>query len=149
MKTIAIDPGASGGIAWIDESNAVQAAKMPDGMTEIADFLQTMSCGGFKNAVIENVGGYVPGNSGPSAATFARHVGHLEAICYCLRIAVTKVAPNTWMKSVGTYPKDKTERKRAIKEDMARRYPHLSITLMTADALGILTWAMKGEPCQQ
>ena len=149
MKTLAIDPGASGGIAWIDDDGNVRAQKMPDSMTETADVLRTLAAEGYRQAVIENVGGYRCGNSATSAVKFARHVGHLEAICYCLGIAVTKVAPNTWMTGIGTYPKDKALRKRAIKEDMARRYPHLSVTLMTADALGILTWTIKGETCQQ
>ena len=143
MKTLAIDPGANGGIAWIDDEGIVLARKMPDGMTAIADALRELSANGYRQAVLENVGGYMPGNSGPASVKFARHVGHLEAICYCLGISVVKVAPNTWMKGIGTYPKDKAERKRAIKEDMARRYPHLTVTLTTADALGMLTWVLK------
>jgi hypothetical protein len=47
------------------------------------------------------------------------------------------------MKSVmGEVPKDKKERKNKIKELMARKYPHLKVTLSTSDALGILTWGM-------
>jgi hypothetical protein len=133
----------SGGIAWTDADGIVQAMKMPDGMTAIADELRALRASGELCAWIENVGGYMPGNSAPAAVKFARHVGHLEAICYCYGLAVTKVAPNTWMTGIGTYPKDKAQRKRAIKEDMARRYPHLKVTLATADALGILTYWMK------
>ena len=48
------------------------------------------------------------------------------------------------MKALGPFPKDKKERKNAIKEKMARLYPHLSVTLKTADALGILTFVMEG-----
>jgi len=141
---IAIDPGcASGGIAWIDEDGIVRAMNMPDGMTAIADELRTLKASGISGALIENVGGYMPGNSATAAVKFARHVGHLEAICYCLGISTAKVAPNTWMTGIGSYPKDKAQRKRAIKEDMARRYPHLKVTLATADALGILTYWLK------
>jgi hypothetical protein len=43
------------------------------------------------------------------------------------------------MKKLGTLPKDKPERKRAIRELMARRFPGLEVTLKTADALGLLT----------
>jgi hypothetical protein len=139
---IAIDPGINGGIAWTDGDRIVQVMKMPDGMTAIADELCTLRLLGVP-CLIENVGGYMPGNSATAAVKFARHVGHLEAICYCLGISVVKVAPNTWMTGIGTYPKDKAERKRAIKEDMARRYPHLNVTLATADALGILTYGLK------
>jgi len=135
---IAIDPGVSGGIAYIDKDGIVQALPMPDGMSEQVDLFRSLSMF-HKSAIIENVGGYMPGNSGPAACKFARHVGHIEAACYCLGISVDKVAPNSWMKAIGTFSKDKKERKNQIKELMARRYPHLSVTLKTADALGILT----------
>ena len=43
--------------------------------------------------------------------------------------------------AIGTMPADKKARKNFIKEEMARRFPHLKVTLGVADALGILTWA--------
>jgi len=140
---IAIDPGAGGGIAYIDSDGTVQALPMPDGMSEQVDYLRSLAAIGHKQAIVENVGGYMPGNSGPAACKFARHVGHIEAACYCLGISVEKVAPQTWMKAIGTFSHDKKIRKGQIKELMARRYPHLSVTLKTADALGILTAANK------
>jgi len=141
---ITIDPGASGGIAFIDKEGIVQALPMPEGMSEQIDSLRhILTLAKSQTCVIENVGGYMPGNSGPAACKFARHVGHLEAACYCLGISVVKVAPATWMKAIGTFSKDKKERKSQIKESMARMYPHLTVTLKTADALGILTWAKK------
>ena len=138
---IAIDPGQSGGLAWRNCDNIACSKAMPDGMSEQIDFLRTLMLSGHRDAIIENVGSYMPGNSGVAAATFARHVGHLEAACYCLGISVVKVSPAVWMKGIGTFSKDKKERKKQIKELMARRYPHLTVTLKTADALGILTWA--------
>jgi len=165
---IAIDPGASGGIAWDDGNDIVAAESMPKGMTEQVDELRTLKCN-YPDArvVIEKVGGYMPGNSGPAACTFARHCGNLEAALYCLEFPVEQVAPTVWQSSLGTLPtapkaprgstpevkaqyrkaqaKAKTERKNAIKEMMQRRYPHLKVTLATADALGILTWAMKED----
>lgn len=146
MKNIlAIDPGASGGLAWINDGSVI-AVPMPEGMTAQADLIRTIAVSHHGIAVVmERVGTYMPGNSGPAAATFARHCGHLDAICYMAGLAVTLVSPQKWMKSMGALPKDKMERKRAIKELMARRYPHLTVTLKTADALGILTWAMAQE----
>jgi len=46
------------------------------------------------------------------------------------------------MAALGSLPADKTARKNAIKENVARRFPHLTVTLKTADALGMLAWAM-------
>jgi hypothetical protein len=44
------------------------------------------------------------------------------------------------MKALGAWPTEKQDRKRAIREEMQRRYPHLAVTLKTADALALLTW---------
>jgi hypothetical protein len=142
MKTLAIDPGASGGFAWIDDEGIVQAMKMPATMTEQLEALRNLSFYNPKMAVMEKVGGYQPGNSGPAAATFARHCGHLEAALYLLGVPVIPVLPTRWMRAIGVPPKlEKGERKNAIKEIVARRFPHLKVTLATADALGMLIYS--------
>ena len=139
---IAIDPGAAGGVAWTDADGTVWAAPMPSGMTAQADLLRSLVASlPSAGAVLEKVGGYMPGNSGPAACTFARHCGHLEAALYLLGVPSEQVAPGVWMKALGALPSVKPERKRAIREAMARRYPALAVTMKTADALGILTWA--------
>ncbi len=144
MKPIlAIDPGAAGGFAWIDAEGTVNAEPMPDGMTGQADRLRSLVAGSpLLSAVVEKVGTYRPGNSGPAAATFARHCGNIEAVLYLLGIPTKAVAPGVWQRCCGSLSKEKAARKRSIKEQMARSYPHVSVTLKTADALGILTWAM-------
>ena len=168
ISMLAVDPGASGGVAWVDHDGVVNALHMPEGMSEQVGLLRSLASQGCAYGVMENVGFFRPGNSGPAACTFARHCGHLEAACYALGIAVTEVTPQSWMKAMGfgvtkylpdgykDLP-DKDRRaaratavrlnKTAIKEAMARRYPHIKVTLKTADALAILTWAMgtKGE----
>jgi len=91
------------------------------------------------SAVIEKVGYWMPGDHPSSACTFARHCGHLEAACYALGIPVlASPTPQTWMKRLGTLPGEKPARKRAIRELMARRFPHLTVTLSTSDALALL-----------
>ncbi len=140
---IAIDPGANGGIAWRDEGGAVRAERMPEGMTAQADFLRGLAAIlRDPRACVERVGTYVKGNAVGSACKFARHCGHLEAVLYCCGVPVVATpAPQTWQRVLGALPKDKAERKRAIRELMARRHPDLSVTLATADALALLAWA--------
>ena len=146
MNILAIDPGAGGGFAWKDYDGIIQAMKMPKGMTAQADAIRHIAAVNFGLAcVIEKVGGYMPGNSGPAAATFARHCGNLEAILYCYGIPTSQVSPQKWMKGIGSFPKDQKERKNAIKEMMSRLYPNLTVTLGTADALGILTYVLEGN----
>ena len=139
---IAIDPGAAGGIAYTDEDGNVQAMPMPEGMTEQIEAIQMLRAAGHLKCIMENVGFHMPGNSATATAKFARHCGHLEAACYAFGISVEYVAPQKWQREafIGL-SKDKRERKAQIKEAMARRYPHLSVTLKTADALGIYTYA--------
>ena len=136
---IAIDPGASGGIAWRDAEGVVHAEPMPEGMTAQVDFLRSLAAGlpGVE-AIIEKVGYWMPGDHPNSATKFARHCGHLEAALYALGVPFVAVAPGVWMKKLGALPPDKQQRKRAIREDMQRRFPALSVTLSTADALALL-----------
>ena len=139
---IAIDPGAGGGIAWRSPHETIHCVPMPATVSDIKAFLRALD--GYSIAAwTENVGGYMPGNSGPAAVKFARHVGNIEGLLVGLDIPFQRVAPQTWMKALGTPPKDKTTRKNWIKSRMQERYPHLKITLKTSDALGILTWALE------
>tara|TARA_R110002167_G_scaffold335257_1_gene542568 strand:- start:914 stop:1426 length:513 start_codon:yes stop_codon:yes gene_type:complete len=159
---IAIDPGTAGGIA-IRIRNEVFAYKMPDTIADIRDLIESFAV---TDAVIymERVGTYMPGNSGPSAATFAEHVGALKGIICCLRIPVIFPTPATWMnhfigkqsyekKVEGTTPqawkivlsRRKQERKNKIKAKAQELYPHLKVTLALSDALGILNFGCEQE----
>jgi len=145
-SVIAIDPGASGGLAWVTEDGVIRAERMPDGMTAIVDRLRELGCElPDCSAVVEKVGQWVPGDHPNAATKFARHCGNVEATLYALGVPFREVAPGVWMRSLGKLPSEKAARKRAIRELMARRYPHLKVTLKTADALGILTWEMEKE----
>lgn len=141
--TLAIDPGASGGFAWTDRDGITHAESMPKGMTAQADRLRslTVELPGLR-AVMEKTGTARPTDAKGAAVKFGRHCGNLEASLYVLGIPTEQIPPATWMKSLGTLPKAKGDRKRAIKEEMARRFPHLSVTLKTADALGLLTYTL-------
>ena len=145
MKPIlCIDPGASGGMAIARHDGSIEAYPMRDGMTEQVDAIRDIAdTNPGLMAVIEKVGFHRPGNSAVSTAKFARHCGHLEAALYSVGVPFEEIAPTVWMKTLGALPADKTARKKAIKENVARRFPHLDVTLKTADALGMLVWAMQ------
>jgi len=138
-QIICIDPGKTGGWAYYDVDEVVQAEKMPPTMPEIADRLRELAVSHQNiHCVMEKVGFHVQGNAASSSAKFARHCGHLEAILYCMGIPTTQVTPQKWMKKLGALPKEKKDRKNKIKEIAATRFPHLKVTLGTADALGML-----------
>lgn len=148
MLLIAIDPGASGGIAVYNYDNKYTAVlKMPDtpkdiyevlrGIRNITTVIGEIQC----RAIVEKVGFHVQGNNASSSCKFARHCGQLEMALIAAGIPFEEVTPQKWMKPM-TLPKDKTARKNAIKDAMQRRYPDIKVTLWNADALGILTWAL-------
>jgi hypothetical protein len=170
MSIIAIDPGISGGIAWRDIDGIVQAQAMPESMTEQIDLIRALWMFDNKGvAIMENVGGYMPGNAGPGAVTFARHIGNLEGALYALSVPTMKpVAPQTWQKRYGfsvskhlppsykamptetieqrtakkrAHDQAAREHKREIRDAMQRMHPHLTVTLNVSDALAILGWA--------
>lgn len=137
-----IDPGVDGGYAIQPPFGPIEAAPMPEGMTAQIDAIRAISAQfPMLRAVMERVGFHRPGNSAVATAKFARHCGHLEAALYALGVPFIEVTPRKWMAAIGALPADKQERKRAVREEMARRFPHLKVTLAVADALGILEWA--------
>ncbi len=164
MIKIAVDPGLSGGIAWLDDNDLIHAEKIPATPKDIFEFLGSIMDPLVDNrCCIEQAGGYMPGNSGPAAVKFARHCGHIDMALLSLAIPSVTVLPAKWMhKLIGkpNYPKilketppkvrkqilakRKTERKNKIKMNVQARYPHLKVTLATSDALGILTYFMEG-----
>ena len=78
---LGIDPGASGGMAVLDESGeVVEVSKMPDTILGVLAAVEK-----WKDedtvCVLEDVGRGMPGQSSKATATFARHNGHLEMAC--------------------------------------------------------------------
>lgn len=161
---IAIDPGLSGGIAWSDHNVRGDAVKMPDTPKGILNYLQYL-----KNIYEENPSadgcicylekvGPMPKQGVTSVWTFGEHYGTLQAILLCLEIPKKDVTPAVWQKAIGatrpSVPKDATpsqkeaakrEGKHKIKSIVEARFPTLQVTLKTADALGILIYAMEKE----
>lgn len=155
---IAIDPGLSGGIAWIADGKA-EAVKMPDTPKGIAEELENITLGGERKVIcyLEKVGP-MPKQGVASVWTFGEHYGTLRGILMALGIPIIDVKPQVWQKAIGatrpSVPKDATpsqkeaakrEGKHKIKSIVEARFPHLNVTLATSDALGILMYAEKEE----
>jgi hypothetical protein len=160
---IAIDPGAGGGLAWITPNGQVLAQKMPAGMTGIADLLILLAAELPGASVAMEQVHVMPGDGRVSAGAFMRHCGWLDCACYCVGLPVVQVSPQRWQAGIGvprppTLAKDmdqdakraelarrKAERKAWIKEHEQRLHPNMRVTLNTADALGILEYALKQQ----
>jgi crossover junction endodeoxyribonuclease RuvC len=149
MKILAIDPGASGGWALLDNEGAVTVEPMWQTEGDIVDGLR-----GIKAmcpdaiAIVEEVGGFI-GAPMPGSAMFkfGRGFGFLLGVLQTLGYRVELVRPQKWQKalSLGTRDKkqSKTEWKNKLKAEAQRRYPNHSVTLKTADALLLLEYGRK------
>ena len=96
--------------------------------------------------VLEAVGGYV-GVRQPGSAMFkfGENSGFMKGVVQTLGIKLVLVRPQTWQKAFGLGTASgcasKTVWKNKLKAEAQRRFPHLTVTLKTADALLILEWA--------
>lgn len=144
---IAIDPGANGAIVYSLSDGGIAVKELPTGIDEIMEAIRDARFGDGDTTrslycFIEQVGSYMPGNSATAAVKFARHCGHVEMAVHAAGLAMVQVSPQKWMKHLGSLPKEKADRKRAIKSMMALRFPDEKVTLKNADALGIYCYAL-------
>lgn len=147
---IAIDPGASGGIAKMEmNTGVVTAMAMPED-ADLRDMFENIKAeyGNDLVCYLEQVGGYigVP-QPGSYMFNFGDGFGYIRGIVDAMRIRRIMVRPQVWQKGIpGVVPKMKgAERKRALKEYAARLYPNEKVTLKTADALALLEYARRVE----
>lgn len=145
---IGIDPGASGGIAVLDEDGMVKDVRnMPDTPADILEYFkayQAFPC----ICVLEDVGQGMPGQSSSATAKFARHNGHLEMALLALGIKTIKARPQKWEKTYALGKStafEKAEWKRKLKERAQQLFPQLGkkVTLKTCDALLIAEYCRK------
>lgn len=136
---IAIDPGKSGGIAVRDAEGKVRVFAMPDTVHDLAELLywESGAIYGQVHAVLEKVHA-MPTDGGSSAFSFGENFGAIQGVLAALQIPYGLVTPQQWQKKVGALPKEKADRKRALKAYAQQRYPHIKVTLKTADALAML-----------
>ena len=147
MTTIGIDPGANGGIAWIQDGKAC-VEKMPDTLQDLWELIESIT-GGFVAfqesnklmfmAYIEQVHSS-PQMGVKSAFTFGNGFGHLEMALTAAGIPFERVRPQVWQKALGCMTKgDKNVSKRKAQE----LFPSMKVTHATADALLIAAYGAK------
>ena len=155
MKVIiAIDPGGSGGVAvevWGKTVCHPMPATQGDVLELICDFkrMADVECGNCE-CVLEEVNGFV-GKAQPGAAMFkfGEGYGFLKGVVQTLGIRLVLVRPQVWQKvfGLGTASRcaSKSEWKNKLKAEAQRRFPELTVTLQTADALLILDWVRAAQ----
>lgn len=154
MVIIAIDPGASGGIA-IWNKGIQDIYKCPKDVLKMASIVNSSKTTSW---VLENDGivAYIeqvhafPTDARSSAFKFGANYGKWLGILGAYNIETILVSPQKWMKHFQEkfkfkLPKNKTERKRKLKE-LATKYTDKRVTLYNSDAILI---AMYGVHEQQ
>lgn len=150
-RLLAIDPGKSGGICYVDCNYTAVAVNMPETDGDVLDLLRTLRASGIEDAVIEKVGGFVGGKGSPGSSMFrfGDGCGFLRGCLMALGFRVEMVTPQRWQKSLGlgtaSSCSSKKEWKNKLKAEAQRRFPHTSVTLSTADALLIMDWKLNGD----
>ncbi len=146
---IAIDPGASGAVAWRNglrhDHIGTKSTMGLASQSELIYGLRDMT--GHAVAYIEQVGGFI-GKPQPGSAMFkfGQNYGRWLGILETLKIRTVLVRPQTWQKTIGLGSTLKgPERKRALRDVAKRLYPQHRVTLANCDALLILEHAIQAE----
>ena len=133
---LGVDPGANGGIAWIDYNGKACVEKMPDTLQDLWDLVVSISLeagtgGTGIRAYLESVSSS-PQMGVVSAFSFGRGYGNLEMALTAAGIPFERVRPQVWQKALGCMTKgDKNVSKRRAQE----LFPDRKVTHATADAL--------------
>ena len=148
FKYIGIDPGASGGIAVIDEKGEMKAYKCPKSSDEMAILFQIL-IGSTSAANIRLLMERVwarPTNAVRAAFSYGTNYGQWLGIAASHEIKMNTAIPVEWIKWVGCPKALKRDvRKRWLKEKARELYPDVNkLTLATSDAI-LITHYAKGE----
>ena len=136
---IGIDPGLSGGVAFVPESGTPWAHKMPETDRDLIDLLRDSINLFDARAVIELVHSS-PQMGVKSAFTFGEGYGRLQMALTAVGIPYERVRPAVWQKAMGCLTKgDKNVSKRRAQE----LFPAIKVTHAIADALLIGEYARR------
>jgi len=145
MTILGIDPGKSGGIAWITDGKPC-VEKMPETLKDLWDLVQELSGVRWSNHGVTEIKAYLelvhssPQMGVKSAFTFGNGFGHLEMALTAASIPFERVRPQVWQKSLGCLTKgDKNVSKRKAQE----LFPELKVTHATADSILIAEYGRR------
>jgi hypothetical protein len=145
---IAVDPGASGGYAYIlGEDGEAVASKLPETDTDTLDELRTLltRSDGQGELYIEAVSPFTstPG-MGASMAKLYGGQRFIIGVAMTLGYRIVEVHPKKWQKhfELGNKKDHGKNWKNVLKDKAQRRFPDIKVTLATADSLLILEYAL-------
>jgi hypothetical protein len=140
---LAIDPGVSGGMAYMSCEGLINLRKYTteSEMLDMAENIDRKTI-----VIVEDVPVFVSGQTSNASSfklgyNFGYHVGVFRAF----RMPVHLIKPKTWQMGLrGLKPKmGYTARKRMLRDIASRLYPEQKVTHATADALLILDYWLR------
>jgi crossover junction endodeoxyribonuclease RuvC len=136
---LGIDPGASGGIAILDEGGGIVVCEpMPATERDIADMVGEFAPR-IHMAVIEAVHS-MPGQGVSSSFKFGMSYGGLRMVLVSLRVPFEAVAPQAWQRSLHCLSQGDKNKTKARAQEL---FPGQRVTHAVADAL------LLGEFCRR
>lgn len=135
---IGIDPGVTGGIAWMTEGVS-HASKMPETEKDVYELLKTISMD--SKCLLEKVHS-MPRMGVVQMFSFGRNYGFLRGCLISLGISFDEVRPQEWQKSLGCLTRGD---KNISKAKAAQLYPEKKVIHATADSLLILEYLRRRE----
>lgn len=148
---LGIDPGASGGMAYISGSEVKVQSMLPtprdvwDWFCGLGATRKDLASGRESFAVLELNTGYVggAGNPGSTMFKFGKNTGWLEGFLIACGIPYEEVSPSVWQKALGITPRkngkgaeSKGQFKSRLKSAAQKLFPQVGVvTLQTCDAL--------------
>jgi len=151
--SIGLDPGASGGIAFIPDNLPAKAwtVKMPETLADLweivnehnpAERLRHYDEVTSVHACLEKVHS-MPGQGVASSFKFGQGFGGLEMALTAAKIPCTYVTPQKWQKELGCL----TGGNKNISKSRAQQlFPHIKVTHAIADALLIAEYCRRTNP---
>ena len=136
---IGIDPGLSGGVAFVPESGTPWAHKMPETDRDLIDLIRDSINMFEARATLELVHSS-PQMGVKSAFTFGEGFGRLQMVLTALGVPYERVRPAAWQKAMGCLTKgDKNVSKRRAQE----LFPAIKVPHAIADAILLAEFARR------
>lgn len=134
-----VDPGVSGGIAFIDATTAT-AWKMPETRGDLVELVKRYA-GGLGIVYVERVRSS-PQMGVTSAFTFGCNYERVVMAFVCAGVPVEEVTPQKWQKALGCMTGGDKNISKARAQQL---FPHLKVTHYIADALLIARYGQLQE----
>jgi hypothetical protein len=153
MNILAIDPGKGGGIA-VFYTAGTDARKMPGTLKELADTARALAAGPMPSVCYLEAVPKFCGHNRPAASIFtlAESYGAAQGVLASVGIRTVLVRPQEWQKGLNLGKRKDCKNDHAwkakLKAEAQRRFPALTVTLATADALLLLDYALRQERAQ-